>query len=108
MKAIYDFIALMLAALIGIVSSYVLSPASSISTFLAVCGMWLLVTGPVVPSLKSFGVSRRVARSSLGGILVVVAASLHLYSVGAEARLILVAVVVIVIAITLYLYNLPK
>lgn len=108
MRAVYDFIALMLAALVGVVSSYTLPLTSSVSTFLAVCGIWLLVTGPMIPSLKNFGVSGRVARSSLGGILITVAAALHLYSVGAEARLILIAVLVIAIAVTLYLYKLPR
>ncbi|MCX8209368.1 MAG: hypothetical protein N3G79_06995 [Sulfolobales archaeon] len=98
----------MIAAVAAVVSSYIYPPLTSFSIFLAACGIWLMLTGPLAPATREFGLPRRVSRSSLGGILLLVATALNLYSVGVDVRVVLITLLVFAAAVVIYLRWLSK
>ncbi|MCS7098890.1 MAG: hypothetical protein RMH84_07145 [Sulfolobales archaeon] len=103
MEALHDFLAIAIAAVVAVASSYLYPPLTSLSIFLAACGIWLMLTGPLAPATREFGLQRRVSRSSLGGALLLVATVLHLYSAGAELRAALITLLTFAVAVVIYL-----
>ncbi|WP_048162747.1 hypothetical protein [Thermogladius calderae] len=68
-KPLYDFLALVLSLIVGIVSSYTMPLTQSVEAGLLVLSLWLALTGLLLEKEPSVYVSRRTVRGSLGVIL---------------------------------------
>ncbi|WP_440059820.1 hypothetical protein ACSU1N_01265 [Thermogladius sp. 4427co] len=89
-KALYDFLALIIAVIIGISASFTTTAIKSFGAGLLAISVWLSLTGVLLEREKGYYVSRRSVRGALGVVFTAISIALITAPIDFRIQLIII------------------
>lgn len=107
-KHVHDFIAFLASLATGVAFSFMYPLTISMGIFMLCCALWLIITSGLMVVEQGYSLDPRIARSSVGGLLLLISAIVIAASMELDIRLTSLIFIALMALIAVYVYVLSK